>query len=74
MKQADNPTIGSIQPPLVYIQSKTEWEYHRLEQDLTKDGAPDAEALNALGMDGWELVDVLHYEGRAYFYFKRLKE
>src|SRR5689334_6280598 len=65
--------------PTVYEKEKPQivrWEYHVLAIDPREASLPDAEQLNALGQDGWILVEVLDERatGRGslvYYYFTR---
>ncbi|MFN8489090.1 MAG: hypothetical protein U0350_15995 [Caldilineaceae bacterium] len=56
---------------LVYVKEKAQWEYKVLARNLAKEQAPDEAALNACGVDGWELVGVASDSPLLYFYFKR---
>lgn len=50
----------------------TKWEYTQFEKSMY-DGVQPSERLAKLGLDGWELVSVLHIENysKTIFYFKR---
>lgn len=73
MALPDQPKVGTIVPPIVYVTEKTVWEYKQITRNLSKDKIPTEEELNRLGKDGWELVGILNDSGFAYLYFKRVK-
>jgi hypothetical protein len=60
------------QPPLVYVSEPLLWEYKQLLFDLQEEQALHEEALNELGQEGWELLDVTKHAGRLIYTFKRL--
>lgn len=65
------PTVYEKETPQIL-----RWQYHVLAIDLCEAALPDAEQLNALGQDGWILVEVLDERatGRGslvYYYFTR---
>jgi hypothetical protein len=65
------PTVYEKETPQIL-----RWEYHVLAIDPREAALPDAEQLNALGQDGWILVEVLDERatGRGslvYYYFTR---
>ncbi len=50
---------------------KLKWEYHRLKvRDTATLPIP---ALNALGENGWELIEVFKHHADLVFLFKRMK-
>ena len=46
------------------------FEYNIMETDQP---TASAEQLEGFGNDGWELVQIVLWNDRAYYYFKRLK-
>jgi hypothetical protein len=70
---AEKPEARGFRPPMVYVYEGTAWEYKRLSRDLTQEGLPIDEEMNALGGDGWELVGVVSHPNGVHFYFKRLR-
>ncbi len=57
-------------PKALILPSK--WEYHRLKvRDTATLPIP---ALNALGENGWELIEVFKHHADLVFLFKRMKE
>lgn len=61
-----------VPTPRVYVTEAVAWEYRQLSHDLEEEGAPDEEALNRLGAEGWELAAVVTHGGRMNYIFKRL--
>jgi hypothetical protein len=60
-------------PPMIYVREQAAWEYRVVSRSLATQAPPEAEELNALGAEGWELAGVLKHKGRASFYFKRAR-
>jgi len=46
----------------------------KAEYKVLETSAPTAslEQLNALGADGWELVSIIPWSGKWFYYFKRM--
>jgi len=61
----------NIQPPIVYVNERTAWEYKYFSRNLSEGKALPEEELSALGEEGWELVGVFCESGTVHFYFKR---
>jgi len=70
----EQPQVGAIQAPLIYVKEKPVWAYKQLVRDLKKEPAPTEEDLNQLGKDGWELAGMFTQESTAYFYFKKRED
>jgi hypothetical protein len=66
--QPEEPQLARVQPPMVYVYEKQRWEYKVVAQSAVAE-----EELNALGLDGWELVGIVALPERTQFYFKRLR-
>jgi Domain of unknown function (DUF4177) len=66
--QPQEPQLPRVQPSLVYVYEKQRWEYKVVAQSAVAE-----EELNALGLDGWELVGIVALPERTQFYFKRLR-
>ena len=58
-------------PPMVYVYGSTTWEYKRLSRELSQEGLPTEEEMNALGAEGWELAAMVSQSDKVYFYLKR---
>jgi hypothetical protein len=57
---------------LVYVKEPPpKWEYKVLSSGSSNGEMPDQAALNALGVEGWELVGIATRETAAILYFKR---
>jgi len=64
------PPEVHVRAPLVYVTPA--WEYHVLTRPLAESGSEaTAEALRALGAEGWELTGVVGDGQAAHFYLKR---
>ncbi len=48
----------------------TRWEYIRMQVDVNQIKNSDA-AVERLGLDGWELVDVVYTQTFIHLWFKR---
>lgn len=67
-----SPAIAPI--PIVYerVNEPPRWEYHTVAIDSREDEPLDERALNALGAEGWTLVNVIQVEpARLIYYFLR---
>ncbi|HET8910938.1 MAG TPA: hypothetical protein VFN23_05725 [Ktedonobacteraceae bacterium] len=68
---------SALHIPMVYEKVQAEpppWEYHVLSVDLREHEAPDAEALNELGRQGWLLISTIQQPDRGalvHYYFVR---
>lgn len=58
-----------VEPPRVFVPPR--WEYKHLTRRLPEQSLLDEPELNALGLDGWELVSVQAEATAVHFYFKR---
>jgi hypothetical protein len=61
--------MGFVPSPVVYVREKVVWEYKQLVHNLS--AMPNADELNALGKEGWELAGTVNTSTQVYFYFKR---
>ena len=59
-----------IQPPMVFVHPV--WEYKHLVRKRPTEQPPEDADLNALGVEGWELVGMFVEADALHFYFKRL--
>ena len=50
------------------------WEYITLDENEIEDGETYGEAWNRLGLEGWEMFQVLKYEDGNLYHFKRRLE
>ena len=50
------------------------WEYRTLDWDEIEEGETFEEAWNRLGLEGWEMFQVLKYEDGHLYHFKRQLE
>jgi hypothetical protein len=71
---ADAAPPASSPTPIVYVKARVVWQYRHVVRDLTLDDALSDEELDALGVEGWELVSVVVYDGHMYWYFKRMAD
>jgi len=80
ISMVDKPDVRpSVFIPMVYEQVAAEpnqWEYHVLTIDPRETALPDADQLNALGKEGWILVNILDESAsgkghRVHYYFAR---
>ncbi len=63
----------SVAPRVTIYQTETQrWEYRIVTQSVVQVTAVDAEKLNRLGAEGWELCALLQHDSLCYLYFKRL--
>jgi hypothetical protein len=62
-----------IEAPTVYVTEPLIWEYKCAISRLAEEGPLSEDALNALGKEGWELVEIVVDSRTAYCYFKRPK-
>ena len=67
----EKPEARGFRPPMVYVYEDTAWEYKRLSHDLAQEEMPIEEEMNALGREGWELVNVVSHPDGVHSYFKR---
>jgi hypothetical protein len=68
------PDAEKLQPPMVYVRQRIQWEYKVLIKELGSDPALDEDELNTLGKQGWELGGVFVDAGALNIVFKRLVE
>jgi hypothetical protein len=66
--QPQQPQLPHVQPPMVYVYEKQQWEYKVVVQNALSE-----EQLNALGAEGWELVGVVALPPTTQFYLKRAR-
>lgn len=60
--------------PVVYEEEDTCWQYKCIRQDWNEESPLDEKALNKLGKEGWELINVVSQSDHiAVYYFKRLE-
>ncbi|MBV7339055.1 DUF4177 domain-containing protein [Chloroflexi bacterium TSY] len=68
----ENPEMPA--PPVsttVYIREEVTWEYKVITRDLREAEILNAEELNKLGSQGWELTGVAQVQTVVQLYFKR---
>lgn len=66
------PETFAIPAPMVYVREAVQWEYKRIDCDISHGDVPTAESLNALGKEGWELItQIIIHDKFLYLYFKR---
>lgn len=56
---------------MAFIQTK-QWEYKC--ETYSESNWSECESLNYLGLEGWELVNVIVYDGMIFCYLKREKQ
>jgi hypothetical protein len=62
---------GHVQPPMIYVYEKQEWEYKVVVKDAAEKELLGEQELNVLGKTGWELTGVIPVAKKVQFYFKR---
>lgn len=67
-----HPPETHLVPPMVFVQPV--WEYRDVQRSLPDHGPLSETELNALGVEGWELVGIYPEPGSVHFYFKRLTQ
>ena len=65
------PQMGSIRPPMVYVEKPLKWEYKQIARDLESEKPLNESELNALGAEGWELSGIARHEAKTHYYLKR---
>lgn len=72
--QPRQPQVPQVQPPMVYVYEKQEWEYKIVARNVAAEKLLSEQELNALGVSGWELVGVVTLPDQVQFYFKRIRK
>ena len=67
------PQSPRVQPPIVYVYERQQWEYRIVTSDAAGEPTLSEDTLNALGHDGWEMVGVVHLRDKIQILFKRAK-
>jgi hypothetical protein len=62
-----------MQPPMVYVYEKAEWEYKVVVKATTEADLLSEEQLNELGSSGWELAGIVGLPGKVQYCFKRAR-
>lgn len=63
-----------VQPPMVYVREDLKWEYKRIRRNIVQEKILDEEELNALGVEGWELVTSVTVGSVVNFYLRNPKK
>jgi hypothetical protein len=69
----EQPAPRGAAPPIVYVSEKTVWQYKHITRNLSQGNIPNADELNQLGKESWELVSVFNHARALHMYFKRIK-
>ena len=72
--QPEQPRHPHVQPPMIYVYERQEWEYRVVVRNGADEGLLSEQELNELGAGGWELVGVVALPGNVHFYFKRVRK
>lgn len=69
----DSSSGAAPQPSMVSVPEQPVWRYERIVRYLSSENAPEEDALNELGEDGWELAATMAVPPRVFVYLKRLE-